>query len=165
MILEAILAIIIVCIIALIVNYTGICDRKPKYIMSIKESIDLCNLPVVTFTNNNSKFNFIVDSGAEDNHLCNEAFKKLGDYIEAKCCTSIQGFNSESSVNKVVKTSILYKDKEYETSFFISKDLDNSFKAIKDETGVNLDGILGTKFFVKYGYVFDFDRLVIYSKK
>lgn len=165
MVIEIIIAVIATCVIALTVNcFFSIRDKHniPNAI-SIKESLDLCNLPIVTFNNNDVKLNFIFDTGSEDNHICKSVLKKIS-YNESKETITVQGFNSESSSNGSAIIRLNYKDNEYEDLFYISKELDKTFKDVKNDTGVQLHGIIGNKFFVKYGYIFDFNELLIYSK-
>ena len=60
--------------------------------------------------------------------------------------------------------AVTYKSQKFIDRFYIS-DLDEAFGAIKAETGVQIHGILGSKFFAKYKYILDFDSLIAYSKK
>jgi hypothetical protein len=39
-----------------------------------------------------------------------------------------------------------------------------AFGHMKQDTGVTLHGIIGSKFFNKFKYVLDFDELIAYSK-
>ena len=55
-------------------------------------------------------------------------------------------------------------DNDYTCEYVIA-DMSAPFNDIKRETGVTLHGIIGTKFFAKYNYVIDFEKLVAYSKK
>ena len=60
--------------------------------------------------------------------------------------------------------TVTYKSQKFIDRFYIS-DLDEAFRAIKAETGVQIHGILGSKFFVKYKYVLDFKDLIAYIRK
>ena len=71
--------------------------------------------------------------------------------------------------NKAVNTgfcemTITYKGQEFIGDFCIH-DLDDAFAIVKEESGVQIHGILGSLFFQKYKYVFDFESLIAYSKK
>lgn len=59
---------------------------------------------------------------------------------------------------------IAYKENKYWDQFQIL-DLDESFNKIKQETGVSVHGILGTKFFQRYDSVLDFSEFKAYFKK
>ena len=60
--------------------------------------------------------------------------------------------------------TVTYRNQKFIDRFYIS-DLNESFGAIKAETGVQIHGILGSKFFAKYKYILDFESLIAYSKK
>ena len=59
--------------------------------------------------------------------------------------------------------TIYYKDQKFEEEFSIT-DLDGAFDIIKKENGVQIHGILGSKFFEKYKYILDFKELIAYIK-
>lgn len=165
MIIETILVIIAVCIIGLIVNLFGVGDRKPKFdTISLKESMDLCNLPVVTLMNNGNKFNFVFDTGATENHVSESAMKNM-EGISSDRQIQVQGFtgSAESNGGKIV--DLIYKDMVFTTEIFVSPALDNTFAEIKSNLGVQLHGIIGNAFLREHGYVLDFFDLVAYSKK
>ena len=58
---------------------------------------------------------------------------------------------------------ITRKDKSF-TGIFGIVNLDTAFKDVKDQSGVQLHGILGNDFFTKYKYVLDFVELIAYNK-
>lgn len=140
---------------------------KPSPLASIKESLDLVGLPIITFEllkNDNSveKMNFILDTGA----TCSFINKKWEDILETSediSYDSITGFGGtvEDVVSK--KVTLYYNDKEF-NEVFCFVDLEDSFNEVKQNTGVQLHGIVGSNFFSKYRYIIDFNDLKIYSK-
>lgn len=165
MIIESLITVIAVIAIAYIVNITGIADRKPvKDFLSLKESMDLCNLPVITFMNNGHKFNFILDTGATENHVSESAMSNMTGEPSYKQI-QVQGFtgSAESSQGKFV--DLIYKNRVFVTEIFVSAALDKSFAEIKQNLGVQLHGIIGSQFLREYGYILDFNDLIAYSKK
>ena len=60
-------------------------DRK----MSFKESMDLAEMPVVTFYQGDKKFNFLLDTGSNYSHISKEAAKSIkGTMIDTKAKVS-----------------------------------------------------------------------------
>lgn len=165
LILEIIAAVIGTILVAIIANTFGIGDKKPKYdTISLKESMDLCNLPVITFINNGNKFHFVLDTGSSESHVSESAIANMvGE--DSNRSISVQGFTgSAESVNAKV-VDLIYKDKVFTTEVFVSSALDSSFADIKQNLGVQLHGIIGSTFMKNYGYVLDFDDLIAYAKK
>ena len=56
------------------------------------------------------------------------------------------------------------KDNSFEDTFTILN-MDSAFRQVKEDSGVQLHGILGSLFFQKYKYVIDFKSLVAYIRK
>lgn len=164
MIINIILAITGTIIITCLVNL--LLDRKGKIpdSISIRESMDLCNLPVVTFLNNGNKYNFVLDSGANQCHVSEEAVKSMTSE-DTDNEVHVQGFSGEAEPNKGKVIDLIYKDKVFTTEVFVSPSLDKSFRDIKKNMGVTLHGIIGSDFLKKYGYVLDFYRLIAYYKE
>lgn len=165
MIIEALITILVVVIIAMIANWFRIGDKKPKSdIISIKESMDLCNLPVVTFMNNGNKFNFVLDTGANENHVSKSAMSNMvGEASDRQI--HVQGFTGSAEANQGKFVDLIYKDRVFTTEIFVSPALDQSFAEIKQNLGVQLHGIIGSAFLKEHGYVLDFFDLIAYSKK
>lgn len=154
--------IIAVCLVALaIVLYKG---RKNDIVMSIKESLDLCDLPVVTMMNDGKKYNFMLDTGSTDNHISMVASKLISG-VPSENTLNVKGFNGGESKNQGYSIKLNYKDREFHIEAFVSTSLDNTFDWIKKDTGVQLHGIIGNKFLQEYGYILDFYNLKVYAKR
>lgn len=130
--------------------------------ISFRESMDLVELPIITFVNNDKKLNFLLDTGASYSAINEAALEGLS-YAE----TGEKGFGMgiEGVVREdrgYIRMSVNYRDQSYEDDFQVV-DLSQAFGVIKQEYGINLHGILGSTFFQKYKYILNFDELVAYS--
>lgn len=131
--------------------------------MSFRESMDLADMPVVTFYQGDKKFNFLLDTGSNYSHISKEAAKEIkGEIVDTKAKVSGIG---EGMTSSIYKTTISYKDANYDIDLCVTDHLTDAFAAIKKETGVQVHGLIGNQFFQKYKYVLDFKELVAYSKK
>ena len=128
--------------------------------MSIKESMDLVNLPVVTFENNGERYNFIIDTGANDSIIDENC-----DIVASPSSlnNNLVGINSSLKECNTVVINFNYKNTAFETVFNVV-DLSELFDAIKTNYGVTVHGILGTVFLDKYNYIIDFKDYIIYRK-
>ena len=134
-------------------------DRK----MSFKESMDLAEMPVVTFYQGDKKFNFLLDTGSNYSHISKEAAKSIkGTMINTKAKVSGIG---EGETSAICKTTLSYKDKDYNIDLSVTNHLTDVFADIKKETGVQVHGLIGNQFFQEHKYILDFNELVAYSKK
>lgn len=138
--------------------------KQKKYeSMSFKEAMDLAELPIVTFYNKDKKLNFLLDTGSDSSYINKSALPSL-EYKEInENMNIISGGGSTQSLG-CCEMTVTYKNQKFVDKFYVS-DLDNAFGIIKSETGVQIHGILGSKFFAKYKYILDFENLIAYSKR
>lgn len=131
--------------------------------MSFKNSIDLAELPVVTFYQGSRKVNLLLDTGS-NNCVIDKSFLKQLEHTPLDCKTNISGLEGNPQEANVCSLSLSYKDRSYEYPYVI-QDMSAVFGSIKKETGVTIHGILGSMFFNKFKYVLDFKELIAYSKE
>lgn len=136
--------------------------KKNNSKISFKESMDLTELPVVTFYNKNKKLNFLLDTGSNVSHI-NSSIIHLLDHTKTGQNIDTIGMEGNKVNSNICSMSIYYRNQKFEDDFIIS-DLNDAFNIIKQEDGVQIHGILGSKFFEKYKYVLDFSKLIAYIK-
>ena len=160
-----IISLIFVSILILIICYV-IKIRRRKDIMSLKESLDLTGIPIVTFTQENVKYNFLLDTGSDISYINSKIVDNSAIKYEAtdyKLAGFISAGGLSSSDIKIIDIPFEYKRTSFKESFAVL-DLTESFAQIKEENGVTLHGILGNTLFTKYGYILDFKELKFYTK-
>lgn len=157
--------VILVCIfvIAVIVNTIADYNKHRKSVMSFKESMDLTDLPVITFYNGGNKYNFLLDTGANLSIIDASILSSLY-YEELPYVGNVFGMEGIKVEVPYVRILLEYKGKYYEESFQVL-DMSTAFGHVKAESGVTISGVLGNKFFKTYKYILDFDSLIAYSKK
>lgn len=167
MIVELIIVICVVLVIGFIANTIMDIRKKSKCDkMSFKEALDLAELPVITFRNNNVKLNFLLDTGATLSIIDNNLLESNKDikYIERDIKGTIYGMEGNTQEVGYINMDISYNSNTYNEDFQIL-DMSEPFNKLKEETGVTVVGILSSSFFAKYKYVLDYNEMVAYSKK
>ena len=162
MILKMIGVFLIVIVVAIIINAIEDNRKKNASKISFRESMDLTELPVVTFYNGDKKLNFLLDTGSNVSHI-NSSVIHLLDHTKTDQKTDTIGMEGNKVSNDICKMTVYYRNQRFEEDFIIS-DLNDAFDIIKQEDGVQIHGILGSKFFEKYKYVLDFSELIAYIK-
>lgn len=159
---EVILILLAVLVAALIIN--GVEDySKHSDEISFKEAMDLAELPVVTFYQGTEKFNFLLDTGSNHSHISVEAAERIkGTPMIGS--ENVQGVGGATVVDRAISAVIGYKSKSYEVLLLVGEHLSDTFRTIKETTGVQVHGILGSGFLSDNRYVLDFDELIAYSK-
>lgn len=136
--------------------------RIRKYALSFRDSMDLVELPVVTFYHGKKKLNFLLDTGSSESIINSSELDRLV-YTELDYQRPLMGMEGNICMNKTITTIISYSGLKFDHPF-IAADMSEAFNKIKKETGVTIHGILGSDFFARYKYVLDFDNLVFYKK-
>lgn len=164
MVLKIIVILLVVVFVAVTVNgIESYREQKKKEIMSFREAMDLVELPIITFYNNDKKLNFLLDTGSDLSYINKSILPSL-EYKKIDESRNIISVGGNSQSLGCCDMTVTYKNKKFIDRFYIS-DLDEAFGVIKAETGVQIHGILGSKFFTKYKYILDFESLIAYSKK
>ena len=130
--------------------------------MSFKESMDLTELPVVTFLVGESKLNFLLDTGSNISYI-NETLLDNIEHEPLKIMSQGIGIDGKPFDIKYCTLKLSYKEFSFDTEFGV-RDIDEAFGALKRENGINIHGILGSRFFEEYNYVFDFKDLIAYIR-
>lgn len=132
---------------------------------SFKETMTDVGIPIVTLKNGEKEFNFILDTGSDISHIDSNIKDSLSDTeeVEGDNLTVITANGSVEGNNSWIRVPLNYKKQSF-TEDFIPLDLHDSFESLREDTGIQLHGILGGTFLRKYRYVLDYDDLVAYTK-
>lgn len=161
MIFEVVIVLIIIVIAPIIIN--GVQDyNKKKVKMSFKESMNLTELPVITFYNESTKLNFLLDTGSNECVINSKIIDSLN-YTKLDKKGSVFGMEGNSIDIDYISIDFTYNNKSYSSSFQVV-DMQDAFDRVKQESGVTIHGILGNLFFEKYKYILDFKELAAYTK-
>ena len=154
--------VILVMVIVFIINTIDDIRKRNNSKVSFKEAMDLVELPVVTFYNGDTKLNFLLDTGSNVSYINSSIIPLLVHEKTDKEMNTI-GIEGNKVSNQFCKMSVTYKNQVFEEEFSIA-DLDEAFGVVKQESGVQIHGIVGSKFFDRYKYVLDFKELTAYIK-
>lgn len=130
--------------------------------VSFAEAMDLVDLPIITVQNNNTKLNLLLDTGSNSSYISPAVLHNL-DYEKFELSNTTVGFGGGATHTQGCNMKIKYKKLTFEDDFIIMQS-DDVFSTIKQQCGVQVHGILGSKFFDRYSYVIDFGDLVAYVK-
>lgn len=137
-------------------------SKTKKSWISFREGLDLAELPIATFVSKGKKLNFLLDTGSNNSIIDVNVLNSIDHEVTGDTFNTI-GIGGSGSTSYGCKLTIGYKNQEFNEDFN-ALDLKEVFGTIKSETGVNIHGILGNKFFEKYKYVIDFKDFRAYKK-
>lgn len=161
MIIEALIVLGTIVLIAIIVR-SFFRRREDRVQFSFKESLDLTDLPIITFIHENKKLNFLLDTGASLSVINEDVLDKLTYDCTKETSTIMAMDGIKGTSYPIIEITLGYNNVTYREKFQVV-DLSEVVDQLKQTYGVNLHGILGNRFFQKYKYVLDFDKLIAYS--
>ena len=132
-----------------------------KYKVCFKKGFKKCGLPLIKLKINGKLEWFLLDTGANANYLKESYFNGIEVQPKSIGKTTANDSNNELNVND-------YEfDLSYNRSLFSSEKFSvttlNTFNDLFH--GYNIVGIIGSPFFEKNKWAFDFDSLVIWINK
>jgi predicted aspartyl protease len=159
---NIIFILLFICFICIFVYSLGKEYYRLKHAISFKESMDLLELPVVTFYCGDKKLNFLLDTGSNTSYINSCLLEELPHtkLDSTKQVTTAGGIIGD---NSMCTMEFYYNKKKY-LDTFVALDLNEAFNDIKESNGVQLHGLLGSLFFEKYKYILDFKELKAYAK-
>lgn len=163
MIVETSIALLALLVVIFTIIYCRDKVSKEKSKISIKESLELAQLPIITLYEGNNKLNFLLDSGSSHSHICKNIVDKLSGNKHSTDYNFVTA-SGESSNSEIIKCTLRYKKEFFMVDLFVNEGLIDAFKSVKKECGVQLHGILGTDFLKDHKYILDFAELVAYHK-
>lgn len=119
------------------------------------------NLPVIKLINNNQVFSFLVDTGSNISQIDSDSFTRLQpESFNGDDQVEIQGIGAvnSSTTSCVAKFTDTAKN-NFKLTLLINSNFAPVKSAIKKSSGIELDGIIGTDFLIKYDYSIDFKDL------
>ena len=142
-------------------------DIHPNAI-SFEETLNLTGLPIISMKQWDEKeqqdkvFNFILDTGSDVNVIDDNILDQLN-YEVLKAKGTVYGVDGKRVKTKVLNITFSHKDRDY-PYVWLARDMSEPFGNMKKDYGVNLHGIIGSRFFNEYKYILDFKDLKAYSK-
>lgn len=139
---------------------TYIVRVNKHYIMEFKTAMDLTGLPIITFYQGKTKYNFLLDTGSNISYVNSKSDIQV---VKTGKQDVFMGASGEDIPCEWATIKLYKDDTEYDCAVTVA-DLDAAFTELKNCYGVSLSGILGNDFFIKYRYCLDFKELVAYSR-
>lgn len=159
-----IILITIVAILVIMASYIEWRHNSRMIRFSIKDTMSLTNLPIATFHDGDIELNFILDSGSTQSHISKDAASMLAGTPIATDYTYVTSTGYDTT-SEMIDSTIEYKGRAFNVELLVNESLDCAFTQIKEECNVQLHGILGSDFLIKYGFNIDFNELSVQCNK
>ena len=137
--------------------------RKQKDNFSFRNAFKLTGLPILVFEQEDTDLIFILDTGSSVCVLDEASIPKLKGFEYLDREDNLVDVNGGKVKRRYGTFKFKCDNIDFENEFLVS-DLTNIRKSVKEDSGVSIDGIVGSDFFSKYQYIIDFDKYIAYSK-
>ena len=119
------------------------------------KNMEKIGLPIVTFTQGEKSFLFVVDSGADQCLLNKKMLDRIG-HIQLEGERQAYGLEGNYVKASYVGIELFHNSQPFVDVFQV---LDvPGFENVLEESGVEISGLLGNTFLKKYGFVMDFKK-------
>ena len=107
---------------------------------------------------------FMIDTGATESILFSfvyDLFKNSFKHIDDQ--GSVMSIDGTTYETPLVQATFNFENEAYTGSFLIFS-VSDAIKSIEDESGVQIHGVIGTRFLVENKWILDFEKCKITSK-
>ena len=136
--------------------------NKKNSEISFGQSLDLCNIPVITVENPIlGKLNLLIDTGSSSSIINKRIIERHVGNLQPQ--GTVIGSGGTTNKYGATNLDITCQKQKLDIKFEVV-DMSNSFDLIKSEHGVTIHGILGSIDMARYNYVIDFESCSFYIK-
>ena len=106
----------------------------------------------------------MLDTGSNQNIIDNGIYEHFRDKLTtSESSGEILSLHGISEKGVSVNLPFTFENQEYNEPFTCSN-TSEAFEQIENESGIRIYGILGNHFFLKHGWVLDFERIEVYKQ-
>ena len=138
---------------------------KTKYEMffSLNHGLSKTGLPLIAVKIFDHDICLMLDTGSNTNMIDRKIYDLLEDKLTSvETSTDVLSLNEDSEAI-TVDIQFRIENYDYKEPFVLTKVTDVSEK-YKEKTGTQIHGVLGVHFFMKHGWVLDFEENKVYKK-
>jgi hypothetical protein len=104
----------------------------------------------------------LLDTGSNQNIIDERIYKHFRDKLpETDQSKEVLTFNGTTGGAEIM-LPFVFENQQYNEPFVSSNT--EAFDAVESETGIRIYGILGNHFFLKHGWILDFDKIEVYKQ-
>jgi len=104
----------------------------------------------------------MLDTGSNRNIIDHRIYNHFIDKLK-QSETSSEVYTLNGTARGItIDVPFCFEDQDYHEPFICTENTD-AFDKIHDESGIQIHGILGNHFFLKHGWVLDFEKVTVYK--
>lgn len=153
----------IIIVLAIILLFLLIHNMNKYNVVSFNDSININNMPIVSFKHGRRKINFLVDTGSDFSYIDESIVKSLKVKKKEDSDSNIITATGYLKTSGSISIDLTYNGNTVEGDFVIGDIKDAMDSAFAPEIVVR--GILGSIFLRKYKYIIDYNKNELKYKK
>jgi hypothetical protein len=106
---------------------------------------------------------FMLDTGSNRNIIDHRIYDHFKDRLPPSETSSEVLTLNGAAAGIIVDVPFTFEDQEYHEPFLCTE-ITDAFDKIHAESGIQIHGILGNHFFLKHGWVLDFEKIEVYKQ-
>lgn len=120
-------------------------------------------LPLIMIDFQGANLCILLDTGANINYIDKKVYDYFKDNFELLPSKGYSfGIDGVRIENENVRFDFIFENETYCTDFQVSNG--NGFDNILKDEGIQIDGVLGSNFFVEHKWIIDYSELKVYCK-
>ena len=104
----------------------------------------------------------MLDTGSNRNIIDHRVYNHFKDRLKQSETSSEVYTLNGTTTGVIVDVPFCFEEHDYQEPFLCTEMYD-TFDKIHDEAGIQIHGILGNHFFLKHGWILDFEKITVYK--
>jgi len=106
----------------------------------------------------------MLDTGSNQNIIDDRIYEHFRDRLStSESSGEILSLTGVTTRGIILNLPFTFENQEY-IEPFVCSNTSESFEKIENESGIRIYGILGNHFFLKHGWILDFERIEVYKQ-
>ena len=128
---------------------------------SISYGLEHTRLPLILVEVKDKHLSFILDTGSTCSLIDSNVVEYFKDIVEPVGDYYVSGIEGTKHKVDMITLPLTFEGQVYKPKFCVKPLLD-TFKGIKDESGIQVHGLLGTDFLLENQWIIDFKEHIIH---
>ncbi len=119
-------------------------------------------LPLIVVNIFGNEVCLMLDTGSNRNIIDQRIFDQFRDRLTTSETSSEVLTLNGTTQGMIIDVPFTFENDDYHEPF-LCVEMTDTFDKIHDESGIQIYGSLGNHFFLKYGWIIDFERIEVYT--
>ena len=130
----------------------------------LNHGLHKAGLPLIVVNIFDHDICLMLDTGSNQNIIDDRIYEHFRDRLStSESSGEILSLTGVTTRGIILNLPFTFENQEY-IEPFVCSNTSESFEKIENESGIRIYGILGNHFFLKHGWILDFDKVTVYKQ-